>query len=52
MSEMSSKEYPVRVGKKKQGKEGGKLTPTATKKLQMQLVDEDVSTFLLALKKN
>ena len=41
MSEMSSKEYPVPVGKKKkQGKEGGKLTPPATKKLQMQLVDE------------
>ena len=40
MSEMSSKEYPVPVGKKKRGKEGGKLTPPATKKLQMQLVDE------------
>ena len=32
MSEMSSKEYPVRVKKKKnQGKEGGKLPPPATK---------------------
>ena len=31
MSEMSSKEYPVRVKKKNQGKEGGKLPPPATK---------------------
>ena len=32
MSEMSSKEYPVLVKKKKnQGKEGGKLPPPATK---------------------
>ena len=31
MSEMSSKEYPVRVEKKNQGKEGGKLPPPATK---------------------
>ena len=31
---------PFRWEKKKQGKEGGKLTPPATKKLQMQLVDE------------
>ena len=30
MSEMSSKEYPVRK-KKNQGKEGGKLPPPATK---------------------
>ena len=30
MSEMSSKEYPVRV-KKNQGKKGGKLPPPATK---------------------
>ena len=31
MSEMSSKEYPVRVKKKNQGKEGGKLPPPVTK---------------------
>ena len=32
MSEMSSKEYPVRVKKRKnQGKEDGKLPPPATK---------------------
>ena len=31
MSEMSSKEYPVRVKKKNQGKEGGKKSPPATK---------------------
>ena len=52
MSGMSSKEYPVRV-KKKSGKEGWKITATCSdkKKWQMQLVDEDVSAFLLALKK-
>ena len=31
MSEMSFKEYPVRVKKKNQEKEGGKLPPPATK---------------------
>ena len=52
MSEMSSKEYPVWVKKRNQGKEGGKLPPPATKlKWQIQLVDEDVSAVLLALKK-
>ena len=39
-------------GKLNQGKEGGKLPPPATKlKWQIQLVDEDVSALLLALKK-
>ena len=54
MSEMSSKGYPVRVKKKKKtGKGGRKINATSDKKnLQMQLVDEDVSAFLLALKKN
>ena len=31
MSEMSFKEYSVRLEKKNQGKEGGKLPPPATK---------------------
>ena len=31
MSDMSSKEYPVRVKKKNQGKEGGKLPSPVTK---------------------
>ena len=51
MSEMSSKEYPVRE-KKNRGKEGGKLPPpTAKNNDKMQLADEDVSAVLLALKK-
>ena len=52
MSEMSSKEYPVRVKKKKSGKGGWKIITTSDKrKRQMQLVDKDVSAFLLALEK-
>ena len=51
MSEMSSKEYPVRVKKKKSGKGGWKKIATSDKrKRQMQLVDKDVSA-LLALEK-
>ena len=45
MSEMSSKEYPVRVKKKISG------TTNDKRKRQMQLVDRDVSAFLLALEK-
>ena len=45
MSEMSSKEYPVRVKKKKKsGKGGWKIIATSDKrKTQMQLVDKDVT---------
>ena len=51
MSEMSSKEYPVRVKKKISGKGGWKIIATSDKrKRQMQLVDKDVSA-LLALEK-
>ena len=38
--------------KKKQGKEAENERHQRQKKLQMQLVDEDVSAVLLALKKN
>ena len=51
MLEMSSKEYPVRVKKKIKGKDSGKLPPPATKIMANALVDGDVSSFLLALKK-
>ena len=51
MSEISSKEYPVRVKKKISGKGGWKIIATSDKrKRQMQLVDKDVSA-LLALEK-
>ena len=44
MSEMSSKEYPVRVKKKNSGKGGWKIIATSDKrKRQMQLVDKDVT---------
>ena len=44
MSEMSSKEYPVRVKKKISGKGGWKIIATSDKrKRQMQLVDKDVT---------
>ena len=33
MSEMSSKEYPVPVGKKKTGKRGRKINATSDKKI-------------------
>ena len=52
MSEMSSKEYPVPVGKKKRGKEGGKLISTSDKKIANAISWWDVSAFLLALKEN
>ena len=51
MSEISSKEYPVRVKKKISGKGGWKIIATSDeRKRQMQLVDKDVSA-LLALEK-